>query len=129
MRLTPIVLLGFSLTLHAAPLGAIPLLPGGVPSVLGTNETDIPTPTAFLPEPTRMRDRDGMHAFGQMFGATNSRGEYPVERPISRNDLWAMAYQPLRIDFTRSFPDHQGRLMPILPFGDTIEELLPDKSV
>ena len=65
---------------------------------------------------------------GQIIGATNSRGEYPVERPLSPNDLWATVYQHLGVDFTQSFPDHQGRPMPILPFGDTIDELLPRKS-
>ncbi len=65
---------------------------------------------------------------GQIIGATNSRGEYPVERPFSPNDLWATVYQHLGIDHTRSFTDHQGRPMPILPFGDVIEELLPSRS-
>ena len=53
MRLTSILLLGFSLTLHASPLEPIPLWPGGAPGALGTNETDIPTLTAFLPEPAK----------------------------------------------------------------------------
>jgi hypothetical protein len=66
---------------------------------------------------------------GQIIGATNSRGEYPVERPLTPNDLWATVYQHLGIDSSRSFLDHQGRPMPILPFGDAIEELLPGKSV
>jgi hypothetical protein len=65
---------------------------------------------------------------GQIIGATNSRGEYPVERPLSPNDLWATVYQHLGIDHTHSFLDHQGRPMPILPFGDAIEELLPSRS-
>ena len=66
---------------------------------------------------------------GQIIGATNSRGEYPVERPLTPNDLWATVYQHLGIDSSRSFLDHQGRPMPILPFGESIDELLPAKSV
>jgi hypothetical protein len=65
---------------------------------------------------------------GQVIGATNSRGEYPVERPLSPNDLWATVYQHLGIDHTQSFTDYQGRPMPILPFGEAIEELLPGSS-
>ena len=62
---------------------------------------------------------------GQIIGATNARGEYPTERPMSPNDLWATVYRHLGIDFNESFPDLQGRPNPILPFGKPIEELLP----
>jgi uncharacterized protein (DUF1501 family) len=62
---------------------------------------------------------------GQVIGATNPRGEYPVERQLSPNDLWATVYRHLGIDYNDSFPDLQGRPMPILPFGSPIEELLP----
>lgn len=62
---------------------------------------------------------------GQVIGATNPRGEYPVDRQLSPNDLWATVYKYLGIDFNDSFPDLQGRPMPILPFGAPIEELLP----
>jgi hypothetical protein len=62
---------------------------------------------------------------GQIIGATNPRGEYPVERQLSPNDLWATVYRHLGIDFNGSFPDLHGRPMPILPFGAPIEELLP----
>ena len=65
---------------------------------------------------------------GQIIGATNSKGEYPVERPLSPNDLWATVYQHLGIDSGRAFLDHQGRPMPILPFGEPIQELLPSAS-
>ena len=62
---------------------------------------------------------------GQIIGATNARGEHPVERQLSPNDLWATVYRHLGIDYDDSFPDLQGRPMPILPFGSPIEELLP----
>lgn len=62
---------------------------------------------------------------GQVVGATNARGEYPSERPLTPNDLWATVYRHLGIDYEESFLDFQGRPMPILPFGDPIEELLP----
>ena len=62
---------------------------------------------------------------GQIIGATNSRAEYPVERPMSPNDLWATIYTHLGINYDDSFDDLQGRPMPILPFGEPIRELLP----
>ena len=62
---------------------------------------------------------------GQVIGATNSKGEEPVERPLSPNDLWATVYRHLGIDYNLSFPDHAGRPMPILPYGSPIQELLP----
>jgi hypothetical protein len=62
---------------------------------------------------------------GQIIGATNGRAEYPVERPMSPNDLWATVYSHLGVNYHDSFDDLQGRPMPILPFGDPIRELLP----
>lgn len=62
---------------------------------------------------------------GQVVGSTNSKGEHPHERPLTPNDLWATVYRHLGIDFEQSFPDHSGRPMPILPFGEPIKELLP----
>jgi hypothetical protein len=62
---------------------------------------------------------------GQIIGATNARGEYPVERQLSPNDLWATVYRHLGINYTDCTLDLQGRPMPILPFGAPIEELLP----
>jgi hypothetical protein len=62
---------------------------------------------------------------GQIIGATNARGEYPVERQLSPNDLWATVYRHLGINPNDCTLDLQGRPMPILPFGSPIEELLP----
>jgi hypothetical protein len=62
---------------------------------------------------------------GQIIGATNARGEYPIDRQLSPNDLWATVYRHLGIDFNESTLDLQGRPMPILPFGAPIEEILP----
>lgn len=60
---------------------------------------------------------------GQVIGSTNSKGEVPQDRPLTPNDLWATAYRHLGIDFHKSILDLTGRPMPILPFGDVIEEL------
>lgn len=61
---------------------------------------------------------------GQVVGSTNSKGEHPQERPLTPNDLWATVYRHLGIDYTYALPDHSGRPMPILPFGEPISELL-----
>jgi hypothetical protein len=60
---------------------------------------------------------------GQIVGSTNSKGEHPADRPLTPNDLWATVYRHLGINYDDSFPDHRGRPMPILPFGDPIAEL------
>ena len=62
---------------------------------------------------------------GQIIGATNARGEHPVERILSPNDLWATVYHHLDIDYNASLNDFSGRPQPILPFGQPIDELLP----
>lgn len=61
---------------------------------------------------------------GQVIGSTNAKGEHPQTRPLTPNDLWATVYHHLGIDPEHSFPDHSGRPMPILPFGEPISELL-----
>ncbi len=62
---------------------------------------------------------------GQVIGATNSKGEYPTERPLQPNDVWATILHHLGIDPEIAFMDHAGRPMPILPYGQPISELLP----
>lgn len=62
---------------------------------------------------------------GQIVGATNSKGEYPVQRPLKPEDLWATVYRHLGIDYTQTFNDLGGRPTPILPDGKPITELLP----
>ena len=62
---------------------------------------------------------------GQVVGSTDRRGERPKDHPLTPNDLWATMYRHLGIDPEQTFPDHSGRPMPILPFGEPIRELLP----
>ncbi len=61
---------------------------------------------------------------GQVIGSTNSKGEHPQERPLAPEDLWATVYRHLGIDGEGTFPDYNGRPMPILPRGEVIRELL-----
>ena len=61
---------------------------------------------------------------GQTVGATDSKGQRPNDRPLTPNDLWATVLRHLGVDYSRTFPDHNGRPMPMLPFGEPIAELL-----
>jgi hypothetical protein len=65
---------------------------------------------------------------GQIVGATDAKGEAPIERILSPNDLWATVYRHLGIDYSQSINDLSGRPMPILPFGEPIEEILPARA-
>jgi hypothetical protein len=60
---------------------------------------------------------------GQIIGATNAKGEEPVERILSPNDLWATVYRHLGIDYNTYLRNLEGLPMQILPFGKPIEEL------
>lgn len=61
---------------------------------------------------------------GQVVGATNSKAEHPVERPLRPGDLLATIYHVLGIDPTLTFNNFAGRPMPILAEGQPIEELI-----
>lgn len=61
---------------------------------------------------------------GQVIGATNARGEYPVERPLAPPDLLATVYRHLGIDPRHMFRDALDRPIPILERGEPIHELV-----
>lgn len=64
----------------------------------------------------------GGKRMSQVIGATNSKGEHPVQRQLSPQDLHATIYQHLGIDHQQTFDDNAGR--PIhLAYGDPIREL------
>lgn len=60
---------------------------------------------------------------GQVIGETNSRGEYPKERPLTPQDLLATMYRHLGIDPQHEFRDAVGRPIPTLADGTPIREL------
>ncbi|MCB1232291.1 MAG: DUF1501 domain-containing protein [Verrucomicrobiae bacterium] len=60
---------------------------------------------------------------GQVIGATNNKGEHPVERVMTPNDLWATVYRHLGIDYNTYLKNLEGLPRQILPFGKPIEEL------
>jgi hypothetical protein len=61
---------------------------------------------------------------GQVIGATNAKGEHPVERALKPADVLATVYHVLGIDPRQSFKDHSGRPLPILDEGKAIEEIV-----
>ena len=62
---------------------------------------------------------------GQVVGSTNDKGEHPLDRPLTPNDLWATMFRQLGIDPGHTqFLDHARRPMPILSEGQPIAELI-----
>lgn len=61
---------------------------------------------------------------GQVVGATNSKAEFPTERPYTPQDLLATVYRHLGIDPQRTFSDLSGRPIHILNEGQPIAELI-----
>jgi hypothetical protein len=60
---------------------------------------------------------------GQVIGATNARGEYPANTPLTPQDLLATIYRHLHIDPRHEFTDSTGRPMPVLGQGEVIRQL------
>lgn len=61
---------------------------------------------------------------GQVIGATDKRGEDPIERTCSAGDFLATIYHHLRIDAATTFiKDFNGRPTPIVDHGRPIPEL------
>lgn len=61
---------------------------------------------------------------GQVIGATNTRGEEPVDRAMDSNCLLATIYHRFGIDINRLYHDRAGRPIAILPECEPIAELL-----
>jgi len=61
---------------------------------------------------------------GRVIGATNKKGESPIERPCSPADVLATVYQQLGIDPSQKFINNSGRPTSILAHGEPIRELL-----
>ncbi len=60
---------------------------------------------------------------GRVVGESDSQGALPLRNPKSPQDVLATVYCHLGVDTGISYPDHSGRPIPVLPFGDPISEL------
>ncbi len=61
---------------------------------------------------------------GQAIGRSSAKGEAPVGRSFSAQDLLATIYHVLGIDLGLQFSNHSGRLVPILTEGRPIADLV-----
>lgn len=62
---------------------------------------------------------------GQVIGATDNEGGYPVDRPTDPKDILATMYHLLGFDpHLTTIPDRLGRPMHLIPHGDVVRELL-----
>jgi hypothetical protein len=58
-----------------------------------------------------------------VIGETSTKGDEPIRRPLSPNDLLATWYRYLGVPIDLQLPDFAGRPTPIIPQGRPIEEL------
>ncbi|QDU78553.1 hypothetical protein Pla110_02570 [Polystyrenella longa] len=61
---------------------------------------------------------------GQLIGATDRKGERPIERVVGPGDIHHTIYRVLGIDPSVAFLDHSGRPVYSIGHGDVIDELL-----
>jgi hypothetical protein len=67
----------------------------------------------------------GSMRMGQVIGSTNARGEYPLDRAVSPQDVTATVFHHLGIDAAQVvFHDAQNRPLPLVESGKPIRELL-----
>jgi hypothetical protein len=61
---------------------------------------------------------------GEVVGATNARGEYPTQHPVTPQDVLATIYRHLGIDPSTTIEDHLGKPVPLLSEGKVIRQLI-----
>jgi hypothetical protein len=66
---------------------------------------------------------------GQIVGSTNDKGERPLDRPVSYQDLLATIYHAMGVDTDHTFVNSVGRPTPILSSGKPIAELTASRPV
>ncbi|MDP6555841.1 MAG: DUF1501 domain-containing protein [Pirellulaceae bacterium] len=59
---------------------------------------------------------------GHVVGSSDAKGAFPKDNPKDPQDVLATIYQHLGIDSEKSYLDHSGRSIPVLPFGKPIDE-------
>ncbi len=68
---------------------------------------------------------NGRMRMGQAIGKSDGKGQYPVDRPLSPQDVLATVYHHLGIDpHAATFTDRTGRPVYLLEGGEPIRELL-----
>ncbi len=63
-------------------------------------------------------------AKGRVIGASDARGAYPADRPVSPKDILHTIYHLLGVDAHRMIPDRLGRPLPLVAESNLVRELL-----
>jgi hypothetical protein len=61
---------------------------------------------------------------GQVIGSTDAQGAYPTSRGYTPADIASTMYRFLGVDPHAMVADRQGRLLPVLPEGEPVAEIL-----
>jgi Protein of unknown function (DUF1501) len=61
---------------------------------------------------------------GQVIGATDRQGAFPISAPFGPGDVAATIYSALGVDSSGTLTDNQGRVIPMLPEGKPIPGVL-----
>ncbi len=59
-----------------------------------------------------------------MVGASDARGAYPTERPVSPKDILHTVYHLLGVDPHRMITDRVGRPLPLVAGSNLVREIL-----
>lgn len=63
-------------------------------------------------------------AKGRVIGASDGRGAFPADRPVSPKDILHTIYHLLSVDAHRTIPDRLGRPLPLVAEGSVVREAL-----
>ena len=63
-------------------------------------------------------------ARGRVIGKTDRLAARVIERPLTAKDVLATIYHLVGIDPHRTLIDRLNRPMPLVPYGDVIQEML-----
>ena len=61
---------------------------------------------------------------GQVVGASNAKGEFPIDNPLKPADVLATIYKVLGVDLETHFVNRAGRPVSINNYGQPIRQLL-----
>ena len=60
---------------------------------------------------------------GRVVGSSDSKGAFPLDNPKRPQDVLATMYRHLGIDTEKAYINESGRPIPVLPYGEPIQEL------
>ncbi|REJ93939.1 MAG: DUF1501 domain-containing protein, partial [Planctomycetota bacterium] len=60
---------------------------------------------------------------GRVVGASDSKGAFPLENPVTPQDVLLTMYRHLGVDVDKHYIDNTGRPIAVLPSGRVLNEL------